>query len=84
LWVPENPEEAPINSLLGASITYRIATGPREGQKLFTLQTLPAEPEGPRRDQRAIGWKAAGAVVNNRCIELQRYYKCLLPPKKDS
>jgi hypothetical protein len=43
-------EEAPINRLLGASITYRIATGPREGQKVFTLQTLPAEPEVPRRE----------------------------------
>ena len=43
-------EEAPINSLLGASITYRIATGPREGQKVFTLQTLPAEPDKPRRE----------------------------------
>jgi hypothetical protein len=32
-------EEATINGLLGASITYRIATGPREGQKVFTLQT---------------------------------------------
>ena len=42
-------EEAPINSLLGASITYRIATGPREGQKVFTLQTLPAEPDKPSR-----------------------------------
>jgi hypothetical protein len=43
-------EEAPINALLGASITYRIATGPREGQKVFTLQTLPAAPEAPRRE----------------------------------
>jgi hypothetical protein len=43
-------EDAPINSLLGASITYRIATGPREGQKVFTLQTLPAKPDGPRRE----------------------------------
>jgi Putative transposase/Transposase zinc-binding domain len=43
-------EEAPINALLGHSITYRIATGPREGQKVFTLQTLPAEPAGPRRE----------------------------------
>jgi hypothetical protein len=43
-------EEAPINSLLGASITYRIATGSREGQKVFTLQTLPAEPDEPRRE----------------------------------
>jgi ribosomal protein S27E len=43
-------EDAPINSLLGASITYRIATGPREGQKVFTLRTLPAEPDEPRRE----------------------------------
>ena len=43
-------EEAPINALLGASITYRIATGPREGQKVFALQTLPAEPDKPRRE----------------------------------
>ncbi|HUE85090.1 MAG TPA: transposase, partial [Vicinamibacterales bacterium] len=35
-------EEASINTLLGHSITYRIATGPREGHKGFTLQTLPA------------------------------------------
>jgi len=43
-------EEAPIHGLLGSSITYRIATGPREGQKVFTLQTLPAEPEAPHRE----------------------------------
>ena len=41
-------EEAPIHGLLGSSITYRIATGPREGQKVFTLQTLAAEPDAPR------------------------------------
>ena len=41
-------EESPIHGLLGSSITYRIATGPREGQKVFTLQTLPAEPDAPR------------------------------------
>ena len=46
----DSGEEAPINALLGASITYRIATGPREGQRVFTLQTLPAEPDGPRRE----------------------------------
>jgi ribosomal protein S27E len=43
-------EEAPNHGLLGYSITYRIATGPREGQKVFTLQTLPAEPDAPRPD----------------------------------
>lgn len=41
-------EEAPILGLLGSSITYRIATGSREGQKVFTLQTLPAEPDATR------------------------------------
>jgi hypothetical protein len=43
-------EEAPINTLVGHSITYRIATGAREGQKVFTLQTLPADPEPSRPD----------------------------------
>lgn len=37
-------EEAPINGVLGDSITYRIATEPREGQQAFTLQTLPGDP----------------------------------------
>jgi hypothetical protein len=34
-----------MNALLGHSITYRVAVGPRTGQKAFTLQTLPAIPE---------------------------------------
>ena len=37
-----------MHGLLGSSITDRIATGPREGQKVFTLQTLPPEPDTPR------------------------------------
>lgn len=41
-------EEPPIHALLGSSITYRIATGPREGQKVFTLQTLLADPDALR------------------------------------
>jgi hypothetical protein len=40
-------EEVPMHGLLGHSITYRIATGPREGQKVFTLQTLPADRRSP-------------------------------------
>jgi hypothetical protein len=32
--------ESPINQLLGSSITYRIAIGPQQGRKVFTLQTL--------------------------------------------
>jgi len=33
--------ENPSNQLLGSSITYRIAVGPQQGRKVFTLQTLP-------------------------------------------
>jgi len=33
--------ETPMNHLLGSSITYRIAMGPQQGRKVFTLQTLP-------------------------------------------
>ena len=31
----------PIDALRGASITYRIALGPHQGRKVFTLQSLP-------------------------------------------
>ena len=33
--------DSPMNQLLGSSITYRIAVGPQQGRKVFTLQTLP-------------------------------------------
>ena len=35
-------EAGPMEQLLGSSITYRIALGPQQGRKVFTLQTLPA------------------------------------------
>jgi hypothetical protein len=72
-------EEVPINALLGASITYRIATGLREGQKVFTLQTLPAEPEAPRREvAESSGFSlhagiAAKASLRDKLEHLARY-----------
>ena len=39
----------PMADLLGHSITYRVAVGPRAGQKVFSLQTVPAREEEPRR-----------------------------------
>jgi hypothetical protein len=39
-------EAGTLDQLLGHSITYRIAVGPQQGRKVFTLQTLPAcDPE---------------------------------------
>ncbi|MFT6287733.1 MAG: hypothetical protein ACJA09_002488 [Alcanivorax sp.] len=31
-----------MNQLQGYSITYRIAVGPQQGRKVFTLQTIPS------------------------------------------
>ena len=37
-------DAGPLDELLGAAVTYRIAVGPQRGQKAFTLQTLPPAP----------------------------------------
>ncbi len=39
-------EASALDDLIGHSITYRIAVGPRAGQKLFTLQTIPVRLTG--------------------------------------
>ena len=38
----DTPDGAGFEDLLGHSITYRIALGPHQGRKAFTLQTVPA------------------------------------------
>jgi hypothetical protein len=43
-WLAAGAEPGPLDDLIGHSITYRIAVGPRAGQKVFTLQLLPARP----------------------------------------
>lgn len=57
-WLAADAEPGPLDDLIGHSVTYRIAVGPRAGQKLFTLQTVP-----PRlcRD-----WKASRTAVSLR------------------
>jgi hypothetical protein len=44
----ETVDDDPLHQLLGYAITYRIAVGPHQGRKVFTLQTLPArDPDEP-------------------------------------
>ena len=38
----------PLDDLIGHSITYRVAMGPRAGQKVLSLQTVPAREDEPR------------------------------------
>ena len=45
-------EEDGLAAVVGHSITYRIAVGPNEGRKAFTLQTLAPALEAPAGDER--------------------------------
>jgi hypothetical protein len=38
----ESMDEDPMQQLIGCSVSYRIAVGPQQGRKVFTLQTLSA------------------------------------------
>jgi ribosomal protein S27E len=49
-WLVANGEPGPLDDLIGHSLTYRIAVGPRAGQKLFTLQMVPPRPAGLQGD----------------------------------
>ena len=45
-WLAGDGPTGPLDDPLGHSITYRIAVGPRAGQKRFTLQTVqPTQPD---------------------------------------
>ncbi len=49
-WLSSGAEPGPLDDMIGHSITYRIAVGPRAGQKLLTLQTVPPRLQGPEGD----------------------------------
>ena len=65
-WLVSDSEAGALDDLIGHSITYRIAVGPRAGQKLFTLQTLPARLpallEDPNGAARACGFSLHAGV----------------------
>lgn len=44
-------DEDPMQQLIGCSVSYRIALGPHQGRKVFTLQTLPSVKEDNRYAQ---------------------------------
>ncbi|TNF88004.1 MAG: hypothetical protein JSU67_15375 [Gammaproteobacteria bacterium] len=38
----DDGDEDPMRQVLGCSVSYRIAIGPQQGRKVFTLQTIPS------------------------------------------
>ncbi len=65
-WLANDGEAGPLDDLLGHCITYRIGVGPRAGQKLFTLQTLPASEEADDQPGRSSWCRQRGRVLAAR------------------
>lgn len=59
-WLVGDGPTGPLDDLIGHCITYRIAVGPRAGQKLFTLQTVPARPAEDQQGNHRGAAKAGG------------------------
>ena len=80
--------EAPMNHLLGSSITYRIAMGPQQGRKVFTLQTLPNYGDDPFAATvgKAAGFSlhAAVAARANERDKLERLCRYIARPALSS
>ncbi|MGH8612657.1 MAG: hypothetical protein ACREYF_11655 [Gammaproteobacteria bacterium] len=51
MYLADRDPESALTPLQGAACTYRIAFGPRAGQKVLTLQTVPnrVTPPTPQR-----------------------------------
>ena len=52
-YLADTDPEAPLAPLQSAACTYRIALGPRAGQKVLSLQTVPSQEAQPT-EQRCV------------------------------
>ena len=85
-WLARDTEAGPLDDLLGHSITYRIAVGPRAGQKLFTLQMVAPRLQGPEGEPngaaRAGGFSlhAGVDIAPNERAKLERLCRYVSRP----
>jgi hypothetical protein len=85
-WLTWDGEGGALDDLLGHSITYRIAVGPRAGQRLFTLQTVPARPpewlDDPNGAARVGGFSlhAGVDIAANQRAKLERLCRYVSRP----
>jgi hypothetical protein len=68
-------ENDPMHQLHGASVTYRIALGPRQGRKVFTLQTIPASDPEPWVGK-VDGFSLHAGVATKACQRKKRERIC--------
>ena len=63
-------QDDPMHQLHGSSVTYRIAVGPRQGRKVFTLQTMP--PSDPEEWVGKVGGFSLHAGVATKAHERKK------------
>ena len=65
----EEGDEDPMQQVLGCSVSYRIAIGPQQGRKVFTLQTIPARENDDRFAQvaKVAGFSLHAGVAAQAC-----------------
>jgi hypothetical protein len=76
-------EGEPLDTLHGASITYRIAVGPYQGRRVFTLQTLPPTAEenaNPAVTLDGFSLHAAVSTAAHEREKLERLVRYLTRP----
>jgi hypothetical protein len=77
-WLAMQGEGGPLDDLIGHSITYRIAVGPRAGQKLFRLQTVPAREAEPEQQGDPRGAANAGGFSLHAGLDIQPHQRAKL------
>jgi hypothetical protein len=74
-WLAMPEEGGPLDDLIGHSITYRVAVWPRVGQKLFTLQTVPARAEDSEQQSDGRGAANAGGFSLHAGLDIQPHQR---------
>ena len=81
--ISSSTADGPMDDLLGHSITYRVAVRPRAGQKVFSLQSVPARADEPRKDvaqYAGFSLHAGIGVEAEQREKLERLTRCVSRP----
>ena len=78
-------EEDPLKDIHSHSVTYRVAIGPQKGRKVFTLQTIPPQPEAASDNARVaklngFSLHAGVAAHANQRKKLERLCRYIARP----
>ena len=83
-WLAETDTENSLASLQVASCTYRIALGPRVGQKVLSVRTVAVREAKPSKalcaDAHGFSLHAAVRLASHQRKDLERLCRCITRP----